>query len=324
MSPSSPAPAGDNKRELHDCAIRQWERAGVRARSNLPIIACVLLIAPHANAAPLLLAENDTAFRHITLHPNASKDLQEVAHDLAHHLHQITGADFKVHMTPTPPDKSILLGTLAHYPDPALNTALEIRNKHDGKESFAIRTDPMRLRLIGATDKGASHAAYRLLEHVGCRWLFPNQTWHVIPKTPRLEVDLNETDRPAILARRIWYGWGNFSDALHPGKPARDYLLWARRNRMASSFEVHAGHAWELIILNNKKLFDEHPEYRALTAGKRQGMQLCVSNPVVRQLAVDFILDQFNRRPGRDMASLEPSDGGGHCECPDCKKLGTI
>lgn len=323
MTSSSPSPAGDS--DLHGCAIRQWERAGVRARPTLYFIASILLlIAAHVESAPLLLAENNTAKTTITLHPTASKDLKEVASDLAHHLHQITGATFQITTTQTPSDQAILLGTIAHYPDRALTSALEVRNKHDGKEAFAIRTDPTRLRLIGATDKGASHAAYRFLESIGCRWLFPNETWHVMPKAPRLQVELNETDRPAILARRIWYGWGNFSDAANPGKPQRDYQLWARRNRMASSFEVSAGHAWENLIHSNKKLFEEHPEYRALVKGKRQGLQLCVSNPAVKQLAVDHTLAHFKRHPDADMASMEASDGGDHCECGDCKKLGTI
>jgi hypothetical protein len=93
---------------------------------------------------------------------------------------------------------------------------------------------------------------------------------------------------------------------------------------MASSLRVHAGHAWQSIILSNKKLFEEHPEYRALVKGQRQGEQLCVSNPAVQQLAVDYALKQLAQKPELEMVSMECSDGGGQCECDACARLGSV
>lgn len=46
----------------------------------------------------------------------------------------------------------------------------------DGKEAFAIRTDENRVLLVGATDLAASHAVYRFLDELGCRWFFPDAT----------------------------------------------------------------------------------------------------------------------------------------------------
>ena len=60
-----------------------------------------------------------------------------------------TGAKFEV--TAGDGSRGIVLGTLADFPNPALNDVLAIRNNHDGKESFAIRTEAQRLLLIGAT-----------------------------------------------------------------------------------------------------------------------------------------------------------------------------
>lgn len=87
---------------------------------------------------------------------------------------------------------------------------------------------------------------------------------------------------------------------------------------------VNAGHAWQTIIANNKAEFDKHPEYLALVGGERKGEQFCVSNPAVRKIARDYALDFFAKNPDADMVSMETSDGGGHCECDDCKKLGNI
>ena len=82
-----------------------------------------------------------------------------VARELVDYLSQISGAKFSVETGDG--SRGIVLGTLADYPDASLNDALAIKNTYDGKEAFAIRTEKDRVRLIGATDLGASHAAVR-------------------------------------------------------------------------------------------------------------------------------------------------------------------
>ncbi len=191
---------------------------------------------------------------------------------------------------------------------------------------YAIRSERERLLLIGATELGASHAAFAFLEHLGCRWFFPAKAWEVVPRQEELATRIDMSDRPRILARRIWYGYGCFSDKGHPqgGSAQKDYDSWARHNRMASSFRVRAGHAWENLILGNRKVFEQHPEYLALVKGKRTGPQLCVSRPEVRKMALEYALDYFRKHPNEEMVSMETSDGSDHCECGDCAKLGSI
>jgi hypothetical protein len=286
------------------------------------LIAVGFALAANTRAGEAIVAGDGAARMPIVISAKASPETRAVAGELAGYLQRITGA--KLEIATGDGHAGIVLGTLAEFPDPALVKPLEVRDRFDGREAYAIRCEPGRVRLIGATELGASHAAFRFLESIGCRWFFPAKEWEVVPSMPNLKVSLDETDRPRILSRRIWYGWGHFSDKAHPNKPGNDYQAWARHNRMASSLEIHAGHAWQDIILANKKLFDEHPEYLALTSGKRQGDQLCVSNPAVRQLAVDHVLAQFKRRPGLEMASIECADGSGLCECENCRKLGSF
>lgn len=45
----------------------------------------------------------------------------------------------------------------------------------------------------------ASHAAFRFLEEIGCRWFFPAPEWTVLPTRPTLNVRVNLSDRPALL-----------------------------------------------------------------------------------------------------------------------------
>lgn len=290
------------------------------------ILSSLLLVTlvGEGKAATLSLATDGKALVPVVISEKATVGTKAVATELAAYLSRISGATFEIKTGDG--SSGIVLGTLAEFPDPSLAKALEIRNNYDGREAFAIRTEAKRLRLIGATDFGVSHAAYRLLEHLGCRWFFPAKEWEVIPSHKSLNVSLDETDRPRILARRIWYGYGTFSDKGHPhGSTAqKDYQDWARHNRMASSFRVHAGHAWQSIIQANKKTFEEHPEYLALVKGKRGGEQLCVSNPEVKRLAVEWALKYFEKNPDAEMVSMECSDGGGHCECAECAKLGSV
>jgi hypothetical protein len=300
-------------------ALRRCTLAG-------PMLGLLLAALPDmasAGEAPrgLLLAEGGRARVPVVISARASQTTRAVAAELADYLRKITGAAFEV--AEGDGKHGIVLGTLAEFPDPMLARPLEVRNDFDGKEAFVIRTDSRRLRLLGATDRAVPHAAFALLEALGCRWFFPAPEWEVIPSTPTLRVDLNRDDRPALLARRIWYGYGFFEYGPKARAP-HDYQAWARHNRMAQSFTVNAGHAWQTIMADNKAEFERHPEYRALVKGKRQGEQLCVSNPAVRQLAVRWALDFLKKHPEADMVSMEPSDGDGQCECEECRKLGSI
>lgn len=257
----------------------------------------------------------------VVIADRASTSTRAVAAELAGYLGKIAGETFEV--TTGDGSRGIVLGTLAEFPDPALAKPLELQGQFDGKEAYAIRTGPGRVRLIGATDLGASHAAFALLEALGRRWFFQAPEWEVIPSTPTLRVSLNRDDRPRLLARRIWYGYGLFEHG--PGsRPVRDQAAWARHNRMAQSFTVNCGHAWQTVIADNRAAFDAHPEYLALVGGKRQGEQLCVSNPAVREVAARWALDSLKKNPAADMVSMEASDGDGQCECAPCAKLGSI
>ncbi len=252
----------------------------------------------------------------VVISADASKETKDVAAELAGYLRQMTGATFEVKSGDG--KSGIVMGTLKQFPDPSLAKTLDIRNGFDGREAYAIRTEPKRVRLLGGAELGASHAAFRFLEKLGCRWFFPGKTWEVVPNVRKLTVDVNESSRPAVLSRRIWYGWGMWDDHTY-----FDYYAWGRHNRMAASLPASIGEAWQSIIAENAKTFEQHPEYLALVSGKRQGNQLCVSNPGLCALVTEWAMRQFERNSAVEMVSLAASDGGGQCECENCRKLGS-
>ncbi len=271
------------------------------------------------------LAANGRAPAPIITSARASDQTKALAAELASYLLQITGATFEVKTGDG--TQGIVLGTKEEVSTDGFDEELALRNSYDGREAFVIRTEKQRVLLIGATDLGVSHAAMTMLDSLGCRWFFPAKEWEVIPHRRDLSVSLDVTSRPKILARRIWYGYGPFpDDKKHPlaASCQKDYDDWSRHNRMASSFKVYAGHAYEAMVANHKALFDAHPEYLALVKGERRKPQLCISNPAVKELAVKWCLDFFQKNPDREMVSLDCADGDGHCECPECAKLGGI
>jgi hypothetical protein len=274
------------------------------------------------SAVTIQLAKDGKALLPIIISEKASQSTQAVAAELAEYLKRISGATFEIKTGGG--ESGIVLGTLAEFPTPALDKALEIVNSYDGKEAYAIRTREKRVLLLGATELGASHAAYRFLEELGVRWLAPAPEWEVVPSTPDLKFAQDITDRPTFLSRNIFFGWGYIREGVNfRGKTAeQEYSDWQRRNLQAQSFTVDTGHAYERIAAAYKKEFDEHPEYWALVNGKRQGPQFELSNPAVRKLIVDYAINYFKQNPNADMVSVDPADGGGTSQSEESKALG--
>lgn len=276
--------------------------------------------------ATLEIASGGKALLPILVSKNATGALKATADELKAILDRVTGASFEIKSGAEGP--GLVLGTLADFPHPELDAALRVAHGIDGKEAYAIRTLPDRLLLIGATDLGASHAAYRFLEEIGCRWFFPSDPWEVLPRTPELSFARDLTDRPAFLSRSIWYAWGFFhephpgSTPEHPRDATTDYRRWARRNHMAESFAVNAGHAYEAIAREKAEDFAAHPEYWALVGGRRQGPQFELSHPGLRKLVVEWALDYFRKNPQADMVSVDPADGPGTSESAESRALG--
>ena len=275
----------------------------------------------------LPLATNGTALLSITISANASANTKAVAEELKQYLDRMSGASFQI---ATNGSAGLVLGTLAEFPVPSLNNDLAITNGFVGKEAYAIRTETNRVLLLGATDKGTSHAAFRFLEENGCRWFFPNTNWEVVPFQATLQFNTNITDRPVFLERGIWYAWGFFNDNGHPNSTPEhprnattDYVDWARHNRMGGSFISACGHSYGRIASENAAEFAAHPEYWALVGGQRSGPQFELSNPGLRQLVVNWAINYFSNNPTADMISVDPADGGGYSESPESQALGS-
>jgi len=275
-----------------------------------------------ASPATLQLARGGKALLPIVISDKASAGTKAVAADLKKYLDQMSGANFEIKTGDG--TSGIVLGNKDEFPVPALDKALAIVNGFDGREAYAIRTRENKLLLLGATDQGTSHAAYRLLEEMGCRWFFPAKEWEVIPTTADLKFAKEITDRPNFLSRDIWAAWGLHGGAGPDGRTAGgDSSLWSRRNHMGASFNAAVSHANIYIITANMKEFDAHPEYYALIGGKRQGPQFDYSNPGLRKLIADYAVKYFTANPTATLLGIGPADGGGWSTGAESDAYGT-
>ena len=139
-----------------------------------------------------------------------------------------------------------------------------------------------------------------------------------MPRVRSLSISVDAREHPAYHARRIWYGYGAWDYAAKP------YADWCARNRATSGIMLHTGHAYGGIISRNKARFAAHPEYLGLLDGKRTSSKLCISNPGLRKLVVADAMAQFARKADLDSVSVDPSDGGGWCQCSRCAAMGPV
>jgi len=269
-------------------------------------LALLMIAAARLQAGEAVLARNGKALLPIRIAADASEPVRKLAATLAHQLQRISGARFEVK---TGLSKA---GVLLRIEAPARQGILD-------RERYSIRTHDKGVVLTGTTPLALEHAAWDLLHRLGYRQFFPGRTWEVVPRLDTVRLDVNVTESPDFHFRRIWYGFGTWG---YNREPWED---WVRKNRLGGGLQVRSGHAYGGIISAKRKVFAQHPEYYALIDGERRirpQAKLCIGNPGLRKTVVEYANEYFDRNPDADCISMDPSDGGGWCECEPCRKIG--
>lgn len=265
-------------------------------------------------AAPTILAKEGQPRQQVVISRNASSRVRAAAGELAKYLSQITGGKFEVAQGDG--SHGIVVGTVGDFPN--LHFAKELEAEYFVRtEPYLLRSHDKGLYVIGAADLGVENGVWDLLHRCGYRQFFPGKTWEVVPHQPDLNIDVDTVQKPDYALRQIWFGYGTYP------QNQKEMEVWNARNLAHGGFVLNTGHAYEIIVPRNKAIFDKHPEYYALVDGKRTGDKMCISNPGVQKLVADYALNYFKENPNEDSVSVEPSDGGGWCECAQCAKIGT-
>lgn len=268
--------------------------------------------------------------RRIYVAADASTELAQTATELQTCLARVTGNSFTVTNQPGAQGIFLVLDTSPVLPDMDLNALRE----QGSTEAFAVSGDRQRLWIVGRSALAVDRGVYWYLDRLGCRWLVPNANWSIIPERKDITLEVEAVESPAF-ALRDFFGTGSF------GRPSIDptqrmaevWQRYKRRNLLGGPFHL-AGHAGESFALRHKDVWPKHPEYLAENNGKRQtwpsraAVKFCSSNPGLQALWVEDRLDTLRAHLARDPSamsvSVEPSDGGGDCECAQCRKLGSV
>lgn len=266
----------------------------------------------------VLMAEDGKALLPIIISENASASTKSNASKLAEYLGKIGGAKFKIETGDGTSGISIGLAT----DFPALKLASTFKSDDILKrEEYLLRTHAGGLLVLGASDLAVQHGVWDLLSRLGYRQFFPGKNWEVVPYLQRMELGIDTLEKPDYHSRRIWYGYGAWDYAKEP------YRDWCEKNRALQGVNLNTGHAYDGIVKALKKEFSNHNEYWPLLNNERKEVRNpkpCLGNPDLRSLIVKNAVGQVKKNPLLDSISMDPSDGGGWCECKACSKLGSV
>ncbi|HEY5313962.1 MAG TPA: DUF4838 domain-containing protein [Pirellulales bacterium] len=275
----------------------------------LPAIAAAEAPATHR----VQLADGGQPRVQVVIGPQAAQRVKEAAETLAAMLGRISGAHFEV--VAGDGTQGLAVGLPRDFQQAPTDARLSSTDP-TRREDYLLRSHPGGVYLLGASQLAVEHAVWDFLYRLGYRQFFPGEHWEVLPKTASLAIDVSAEEHPDYYARRIWYGFGPADYARGP------YAEWCARNRATSGIVLESGHAYDGILARHKAEFAAHPEYLGFVDGRRQSTKFCISNPGLRKLVVDDALARLTA--DEDSLSIEPSDGGGWCECEACARLGSI
>lgn len=265
----------------------------------------------------ITLAQNGAAQLTIVVSSNADESVRQSAADLIAYLRRISGARFNLEEGDGA--RGLVLGMPRNLP--GIPFATKFGDSPFERDHYRLVSTDGGLYLLGATPTAVAFAVWDLLHHFGYRYYFPSENWEIIPRRKDLRIAVDRYEKPDFYNRSG--PRGGIRDNLQPWLQDA-WQQWRLRNRTAESFKLNTGHSYIGIIKRNQKTFDQHPEYLALRDGRRGGVKFCISNSGLRDLVVRDAIAQLKAAPSRDSISLDPSDGGGWCECQPCRKMGSI
>ncbi len=271
-----------------------------------------------------------TIYRQAAEHPDYIKSVT----DLDLFLEKITNRSFRIENY-----RKGLTGNgiylVLNYKD-VLTSSDQEKLEAGSIEDFVISGNGDKLVIAAMHPIGLSRGIYTYLDKLGIKWYFPGDQWTYLPQLQKITINTREYVSPSF-ALRDFFGTGG----LFPVKGLIETEIvkiswedWKRRNRMGGSVKL-GGHYWETFNLTYKDVLLKNPQYLAEIKGKRTpwnvSAKFCISNKQLQQLFVADRIKYLNQQISlsvdkgeKFMIPVDPSDGGGHCECDQCRKMGTV
>ncbi|HWB64716.1 MAG TPA: DUF4838 domain-containing protein, partial [Chitinophagales bacterium] len=190
--------------------------------------------------------------------------------------------------------------------------------------------------VIGAFSKqGLINGIYSYLDTLGFRWYQPGDAWTYTPRLKDCRLKLDEVLKPDFALRSFFGTYGTpRNPVVDPTKEVdKQWQTWYMRNRFGGAY-ILKGHSWNDFLWHNFSPLNDHRECMALVNGERvkpnTAAKFCVTDTMLQRLFVNEMVAQLEKNMKANpnasawCVSVEPSDGGGFCECPNCQKLGCI
>ncbi len=179
------------------------------------------------------------------------------------------------------------------------------------EDSYSIQAVGKNIYIKGS-GKGVLFAAYRYVRDIigGRKWYVGKENTYV-PKLTFLAVDsdLKIYSKPNFQFREVYF----------PVELDQEYMDWYGLHNLEERWGDW-GHTFSKI-LPPSVYFKEHPEYYSLYDGKRQPIQLCLSNEDVFNLTVAYFKRRISENPTATYWSIAANDDIGSCTCDRCQAI---
>lgn len=274
----------------------------------------------------MLIVEDGQARATIVTGNNPSQAEERTARELQTYLWRITTtASRPAERLPIETEAAAPKGTVIYVGRSTAVGRLGITiDELETAQSFKIYANADSLVLCGKGDLGTEYAGYTFLErYCGVRWLWPGHTGECVPQQTTISVGtICDQENPDFRLRIL--------DGVAPLPEGSPEPLWKKRNKVMTVSGYVGGHNWAKLI-PPEKYGPTNPEYFALVDGKREqdwtaydgqhGYQLCTTNPDVVQISINYVRNFFDEHPDVEIYSIDANDGGGWCECDNCRAL---
>jgi len=179
------------------------------------------------------------------------------------------------------------------------------------EDSYSIQAVGNSIYIKGS-GKGVLFAAYRYVRDIigGRKW-YTGKGNTYIPKLTLLAVDsdLKIYAKPDFKFREVYF----------PVELDQGYMDWYGLHNLEERWGDW-GHNFSKI-LPPSIYFKNHPEYYSLYDGKRQPIQLCLSNEEVFRHTVAYFKQKMLENPAAIYWSIAPNDDIGSCTCDHCQAI---
>ena len=258
----------------------------------------------------------------IVLTRQASKSEKEAADALGEYVEKMAGVKLKLLADGKSQRGAIFLARAAVRAG-GLTTKEMAEAGHEG---YRIRVRDGNVYLAGGKYYGTLYGAYHFLQQLGAR--FYSHDHEVIPPVRRITVPaLDILRRPVFELRTIKYmimRLGQHRGDRHMMRPndidpdLTTRVGWVHSSQYLAPFYKYGKSNPEYYAQREDGSFDAVRMKNSI--GK---LHICMSNPKVREIAEQRLIEAIQKQPDRRLFSVSQSDGYGWCECEKCRAIDT-